>query len=216
MSVTYDPATGEVITGDDGCPHCAQAVQERIRAERDLQLVELDLRNERREAARLKTQLKKQQLEAKDYRVAEALFRYWVARCEKNAKTSTFGDKRRDAVLKALRHKTPEFIARAIDGTAAAAATNSPERERLALIKVMQEAMQLVTEDQAAALRKTYKDAMKGTTRYDELELICRDEVQLERRHEIAERVGAPTLVGHAWLKEFGSDLPPTDHGQMF
>src|SRR5690606_31469331 len=39
--------------------------------------------------------------------------------------------------------------------------------------------------------------------RYDDLELVCRHEVNLERFHRIAEAVNAPTLVNEAWRKEF-------------
>ena len=39
--------------------------------------------------------------------------------------------------------------------------------------------------------------------RYDDLELVCRDEVKLESFYEIAERTGAPTNVGPMWLREF-------------
>jgi hypothetical protein len=39
--------------------------------------------------------------------------------------------------------------------------------------------------------------------KYDDLELVCRDEVHLERFYSLAERVGAPTLAGPAWIAEF-------------
>jgi len=39
--------------------------------------------------------------------------------------------------------------------------------------------------------------------RYDDLELVCRNEVNLERYHAIAEATGAPTLISGAWLREF-------------
>lgn len=40
---------------------------------------------------------------------------------------------------------------------------------------------------------------------FDDLELVCRDEVKLESCYELAERIGAPTLLGPAWRDEFGS-----------
>lgn len=39
----------------------------------------------------------------------------------------------------------------------------------------------------------------------DDLELVCRDEVKLEGFYERAERAKAPTLIGPAWVREFGS-----------
>jgi hypothetical protein len=50
--------------------------------------------------------------------------------------------------------------------------------------------------------------------RFDDLELVCRDEVKLEGFYETAERVGAPTLVGPAWMHEFEGQIdaePTTD-----
>lgn len=43
---------------------------------------------------------------------------------------------------------------------------------------------------------------------YDDLELVCRNEVNLERFHRVAQATNAPTLVGEAWLREF--DPRPT------
>jgi hypothetical protein len=55
-----------------------------------------------------------------------------------------------------------------------------------------------------------------GTT-YDDLELICRDEVHLERFYELAESRGAKTLVGPAWIKEFdGTNLEPAQNDAPF
>lgn len=39
--------------------------------------------------------------------------------------------------------------------------------------------------------------------KYDDLELVCRDEVHLERFFNLAERMKAPTLCGPAWVAEF-------------
>jgi hypothetical protein len=181
-------------------------MEERLEAERATRLVELDLRKARREIARLRGELERQQTRSPSAKAAEALFRYWVAVRGKNSKTTVFGEKRRKALLSALEHYDPEYIARAID----APPTTSPsETERRALIMVMQEAMKHVDEETAASLRKTYRDALKNVVTYDELELICRDEVQIEKRHALAEHVNAPTMVGPAWCIEFGSKLAP-------
>lgn len=176
MSGLFDVATGEILThteAKDGCPNCTLALQERLQAEQDLQRVERDLRNARREVARLKTEIEKRERQSPNMRAAEGIFRYWIARLEKNPKTAVFGDKRRKAVLARLTEHDAEYIARAIDGLAA-----------------------------------TVYTAPTGK-RFDDLELVCRDEVTLESRYDTAERIGAPTLIGPAWLREFGTQIDP-------
>lgn len=53
---------------------------------------------------------------------------------------------------------------------------------------------------------------------YDDLELVCRDEVNLDRFHQLAERNKAPSLISNEWEKKFGGinadDLNMTDTGQ--
>lgn len=44
--------------------------------------------------------------------------------------------------------------------------------------------------------------------RYDDLELVCRNEVNLERFHRIAVVQAAPTQVTDEWRKQYGSRLP--------
>jgi hypothetical protein len=170
-----DPGTGEILTQRESqCPHCAEEIQQRLVVQVDLQNAQSKLQDAWREIARLKTELANQQLEAPNIKAAKAIFRYWVARLEKNPKTTKFGEKRRKVVLAMLAHYEPYYICRAIDGLAVSVYT-SPAGKR-----------------------------------FDDLELVCRDEVQLENRYELAERVGAPTFWGPAWEREFGSEIEST------
>jgi hypothetical protein len=53
--------------------------------------------------------------------------------------------------------------------------------------------------------------------KFDDLELICRNEVILERFYEQAERQNVPTLVGPAWIAEFdGSKLGAPENDTPF
>lgn len=208
MTELFDPETGEVLTRQEAtkCERCDQALRERLRAEADLRGAENELRKQRREVTRLTNELAAHRRQSPDAKAAEALFRYWVVRCGKSAR-AVFGEKRRKAVMNALKQYEPEYIARAIDWTADAGGTNKQEVERAALVKVMQEAIKRLPEEDGEELRQMYKDATKNVQRYDELELICRDEVQVERRHDLAEANGVKTLVGPAWTHEFGTKV---------
>jgi hypothetical protein len=67
--------------------------------------------------------------------------------------------------------------------------------------------------DGAAVLAYTNEAGHK----YDDLELICRNEVNLERFYEMAERHSLPTLVGPAWIAEFdGTKLDPPEDDAPF
>lgn len=173
MGQLFDPRTGEV-SGEGDCPACADSLRRAIEAERDTQRVEKDLRDERRHVASLKAELDKQQRQSPNIVAAEALFRYWVARLDKNPRKVVFGEKRRKVVLARLNEHDPEYIARAIDG-----------------------------------LAETFYTSTNGK-RFDDIELVCRDEVKLEGCYEAAERASAPTLIGPAWVHEFGGIVDPT------
>lgn len=47
--------------------------------------------------------------------------------------------------------------------------------------------------------------------RYDDLELVCRDEVNLDRFHELAERNNAPTLLSPEWSRQLRGEAHLTD-----
>lgn len=47
--------------------------------------------------------------------------------------------------------------------------------------------------------------------RYDDLELVCRDEVYLDRFHELAERNSAPTLLSPDWTRQLRGERSLTD-----
>lgn len=213
----FDPDTGEVVEGAKACAECAANLDSRIEAERQLRAIERKLTIAYANEARLKTELEKQRLDTPEGRVAKAIGRYWITRCGKGVRTKV-KDSRLKAIIARLREGyDPSYIARAIDGAAAAASTSEPETQRLALIKTLEEAIRRVDDSTAAELRALYKDAMRSAVVYDELELICRNEVKLESFYERAERVNAPTLVGPAWLQEIeGAQMTPADPGTPF
>lgn len=166
MSALFNAETGEIEEPEDGCPSCAEARLSQIEAESDLRAAERELRRVRREVSGLRAELSRQRNDSPEAYRAKALFRYWVARCEKSSR-NVFGEKRMKVVLARLKEHDAQYIARAIDGAAVGAFVGD------------------------------------NGAKYDDLELICRDEVHLERFHDLAERCNAPTLVGPAWIKEF-------------
>lgn len=179
MSGLFDATTGE-ITDPDGCPHCLAARREQIQAEGDLRAAERELRRVRREVSGLRAELTRQRNESPEGYRAKALFRYWVARCEKSNR-NVFGEKRMKVVMARLKEHDATYIARAIDGAAVGAYTGD------------------------------------NGVKYDDLELICRDEVHLERFYELAEGSNAPTMVGSAWIAEFdGTNLEPPQNETPF
>lgn len=175
----FDATTGEVTEG--GCPRCKQAMEEQIQAESDLRAAERELRRVRREVSGLRAELTRQRNESPEGYKAKALFRYWVARCEKPEKRVVFGEKRMKVVIARLREYDATYIARAIDGAAVGCFVGD------------------------------------NGTRYDDIELICRDEVHLEKFYDLAERVNATTLVGPAWIAEFeGSTMEAPENDTPF
>lgn len=124
MSALFNPATGEINPHDEDCPNCARALTERLQAEEDLRGAERELRRVRREVTGLRSELNKRRSDSPEAYKAKALFRYWVARCDKNAKRTVFGEKRIKAVMARLGDHDTEYIARAIDGLAVGAFIN--------------------------------------------------------------------------------------------
>ncbi len=125
--MSFNPTTGEV-TGEPNPRDCPRCREEHARAETikvDLEFAENALRKERRIVSALQTQLRKLTEESPEGRVAKALFRYWLLRCEKNAKRTKFGEARVKKVIARLHDNyEPSFVARAIDGAAVYAYIN--------------------------------------------------------------------------------------------
>jgi hypothetical protein len=208
----FDPETGELREEGPACENCAQATRERLEAEAQLRGVERKLTIEITAHARTKAELERQRTETPEGKTAKALGKYWITALGKkgNAKVK---EKRLKAVIDRLRDGyEPSYIARSIDGAAAAASTSSQETERLALIRALGEAMRRLDDADGKAVKDAYREGMKNVVRYDDLELICRDETKLERFHDLAERVNAPTLISSVWLAEFeGAKYKPKD-----
>lgn len=167
--MSLDPITGEVTGPPDegGCEHCAKYKARAEVAESDLLLSENEIRQLRRGLAATQGELARRHTEAPEMRRAKALWRYYLARLEKNENRMKFGDKRQRAVVARLREgRSASYIARAIDGLAEAYFTSS------------------------------------SGVRFDDIELVCRNEVTLERYYAIAEQRNARTFVGPVWLQE--------------
>lgn len=194
--VVLDPATGELIEGhehEDGCHRCAAYRELAERLKVDLEGEQKHTLALRRRIKALEDELKEVRLEKPEAQTVRTLFSFWVRETARNPKRTKLGEKREKAVLARLHDGySPEYIMHAIRGAAAAANSSDRETERLALIRVMREAVEMVSPEQAKKLRDTFREAMGRVQRYDDLELICRNEVNLERFFEKACRVIGP------------------------
>jgi len=189
--LAVDPTTGEVLAdGSGGCPRCEAHERKAEAAIYDLHNAERELRALRRRVKTLEAELRAQRNEAPEAQTVKALFQYWVEKCRKDPKRTKLGEKREKALLARLREGyDANFIKRAIDGAALAPTTIPSDTQRLALVKVMRRAVEMVSDEQAAELRQLYAQEMKHARVFDDLELICRNEVNLERFAALAERL---------------------------
>lgn len=214
MTAIVDPTSGEVLgTGQDADLDAIEDVHELRRLAsafrqqahglgRDVENLERDARNHLRKIATLEAELKRQRQEAPEAQLVQAIFRGWVQATGRNRKVTKLGPAREKAVLARIRenHDAQRMIRAATIG-ARGATTSNRDAERLALLRVMREAVGMVEPAQADALRAMYRETLgKGTKVYDDLELIFRNEVNLERFADLADQldpVGAsrPTLL---------------------
>lgn len=201
-----DETTGEILLepegiaeGEDGCQRCdyerrrADAHERRAdsagTAYHDL---DREARNLRRRVATLETELAKQREDDPDMSTAKAIAARWVEESGRNPKTTKFTDKRQKAVLARLRQYEGDFVMEAVVAGVRTANASSKEAEREALIASLHEAIRLLGDDteEAKALRAFYRAKTKNVVRFDDLELICRDPINLERAHAAAVRMG--------------------------
>ena len=126
----------------------------------DLQNAETELRGMRREVKRLKTELDKARGQHVGQADANAVFDYWCGKLSKR-KGTKFGEKRQRVVKARLRENfTVDELRLAIDGCARFPFVTGQGR----------------------------RAEGKPSERYDDLELICRDETTVERFMALAER----------------------------
>lgn len=165
MGPIIDDATGEYLhDGDDrDLRGLVTALEAKCAG------LEADLMAETRRRRAVERKNKMLEDEAREARegspemaVAKAIFRYWVDKTQRDAKRTKFGDKRQSVVLARLREgHAPERIMRAVDWV---------------------------------AMRPFVTDAGRATTgkatqRFDELELVCRNEVNVERFARLADAI---------------------------
>lgn len=185
-----DDTSGEVLyVGSTECPRCEAQGRRAEAIMGDVGRLERELRNAGRKITRLENELQAQREQAPERPRVVTLFRRWVEKTDRNPKTTKLGTKREEAVLKMVRQYDDDFLVRAIDGGSAFASTSSAETQRVALIAALAHATDTLDGETAQAVRKVYREAMKDVTVYDDLELICRDEVKIERFHQLAGRL---------------------------
>jgi hypothetical protein len=200
-----DEVDGEVFSaepepvGVDGCERCGYLARRVEAHERRAEGMAQDIANLQRDSvgdlrkiARLEAELEKQKVDDPDWSTAKSIFLDWVKESGRNPKTTKFGEKRSKAVLARLKEYDPDFVRESVIAGVRTANPQNREAEREALIASLHEAIRLLGDDteEAKQLREFYREKTKGLVRYDDLELICRNEVNLERFHAAAVRMG--------------------------
>lgn len=200
LDPTLDPdGPREILDGEAECRRCdyerRRADAERNRAEGikvDYENRDQEARALHRQVNTLKAELEKQRTENPSFATARAIFHRWVEESGRNPKRTRFTEKRQKAVLARLNEYDDEFVMWGVVGGVRAANVSQKETQRLALIATMEKAVRLL-EDQggdAAQLRDFYREQVRDVVKYDDLELICRDGIPLERGHAAAVRMG--------------------------
>lgn len=204
-----DPTTGEVLgdrggAGDafDELPHeellrLAKAYRHQAQGlQKDVEGLEREARNYRRKIKALEDELKEQRQEAPEGQTVRTIFNAWVKATGRNPKTTKLGPAREKAVLARLREgHSDNRVLRAATVGVRGANTSNRESEREALIAVMHRAVEMVEPHQADELRAEYVRLRGKAKVYDDLELICRNEVNLERFADMADRFDPPRAV---------------------
>jgi hypothetical protein len=161
----------------------------------DVKGLEQDVRAKNRRIESLKDELDEQQQKAPEAQTVRMIFAAWVEATERNRKRTKLGPAREKAVLARLREgHDADRILQAVKYGVKGANVAPRERERLALIAALEEATRLLPEAQATAVRNTYKKALGKVQVYDDLELICRNEVNLERFAAMGDLFAPPTI----------------------
>lgn len=206
--MTVNPETGELVEPetDDELSYLRQRVETLGEARQsiadDLTLAERELRNLRRKVKALQVELDEQTAQADEMPMVKTIFQAWVNATGRNPKRTKLGPARTKAVLARIREgRDFDFIMRAATIGAQAANVTDRESERMALLAALREATERLSESDAAAVRGLYKRTLGSTAKFDDLELICRNEVNLERFAAMADRLdpeGARTLLDAA------------------
>jgi len=189
----FNPETGEIDTpeGDavEGCPSCQVKDAQIAAMRRDLEMADLDLRNKRREIGKLRKELEEERNESPRLKEALEVYELWIELTGRNPNRVKFGEKRKKAVLARLGEgRDLDYLKEAVYGLKIGATVMDEAKQRQVLLMVMQATIEAVDEEMADHLRALYQEGMKGVQVYDDLELLCRNEVNVERFYEVAQR----------------------------
>lgn len=193
MTALMDETTGEVVetgAGDEGLERLLEGLKT------DLAMANRGRAAAERKMKKLEDELKEQLNEAPEGQTARTIFNLWVRLTNRPKKRTKFGDVRKKAVIARLREgHSAERIMRAVQGAALAANVSSKESERLALIAALKAAKDMLTSAEVETVHAVYRAQAGTLTRYDDLELICRNEVNVERFADLADRVAPEKQV---------------------
>lgn len=201
-SPVIDPTTGEVLGVTGGETDELTTVDvERLRQlayayrsqaqglMRDVEGLERDVRSKNRKLKALEDELKEQRMEAPEAQTVRAIFNAWVQATGRNPKVTKLGPAREKAILARLREgQSAERILRAVTIGVRGANVSNRDAEREALIRAMHEAVERLPDGDAVDLRNIYKETLGNVKVYDDIELVCRNEVNLERFADMADK----------------------------
>lgn len=201
-----DPTTGELLGKTDGdadeldtadvelIRHLARAYRDQAKGlGRDVEGLEKDIRAKNRRIKSLEEDLADQRMEAPEAVTVKTIFLGWVRATGRNPKRAKLGPAREKALLVRLREgHDAERIMRAVTIGVKAATVSDRDAERVALIRALHAAVEALPKGEADRVRALYKESLGQVTVYDDLELICRNEVNLERFAELADRIDPP------------------------
>lgn len=202
-----DPETGEVHAPGTVLPERPTESQEvaelrglLAQARIEVQDASQIILKQQREVSRLKNELEEQTAQADEMPMAKTIFKGWLRATGRNPKRTKFGPKRQKAVLARIREgRDFDLCMRVATVGALAANVSDRQKERYALLAALRAATGLLSEKQAEGVRKTYKETLgRGVEKFDDLELLFRDEVNFERAMANAERMdpeGTMTLL---------------------
>lgn len=202
MSDLFNPETGEIRQPEGSAEDCGkcQRLEAQLEAVKtDLDLAEKQIRTQRRKIGGLEKELRDVRKESPKRREAQEVYEHWLEETGRSASRSKFGDKREKAVLARLfEDRSVDYLQTAVTGLRIGANVSDHDTQRQTLMAVMRAAIEAVDEGTAKSLRAMYREGMKGIQVYDDLELVCRNEVNVERFYEIGKRLGGDALPANS------------------
>jgi hypothetical protein len=144
-----------------------------------------------REVNRLKNELDEQTAQADEMPQVKIIYKSWITATGRNPKRTKLGPKRTKAILARIREgRDFDLCVRVATVGALAANSSNRDRERMAALAAIRKAVELLDEKDADIVRAAYKTVLgKDVEKYDDLELLFRDEVSFERAMKNADRL---------------------------